>query len=203
MTDDSQPTLNGTAEPGSKVTVYDNGQPLGTTTADPSGNWSFTPSKPISEGPHSFTADATDAAGNTGPTSDPYGITTDYTAPDYSKLAITGVLDNVGNVTGNIASGGETDDKRPVISGTGTAGDTVIVYTKDANGNHEIGRTTVDADSRYACPLITVVSRFSGSAPVLPELGNRPGEIPTRHALFCRHWSGCLEKVAAREAAFY
>ncbi|WP_049298824.1 Ig-like domain-containing protein, partial [Pseudomonas aeruginosa] len=36
--------LNGTAEPGSTVTLTDgNGNPIGQTTADGSGNWSFTP----------------------------------------------------------------------------------------------------------------------------------------------------------------
>ncbi|WP_141718742.1 Ig-like domain-containing protein, partial [Burkholderia cenocepacia] len=42
-TDDATPTLSGTAEAGSTVSVYDGTTLLGTTTADPSGNWTFTP----------------------------------------------------------------------------------------------------------------------------------------------------------------
>ncbi|MEB2546043.1 Ig-like domain-containing protein, partial [Burkholderia cenocepacia] len=41
-TDDTTPTLAGTAEAGSTVSVYDGTTLLGTTTADPSGNWTFT-----------------------------------------------------------------------------------------------------------------------------------------------------------------
>jgi hypothetical protein len=41
-TDDTTPTLAGTAQPGSTVTLYNNGVLIGTTLADGSGNWSFT-----------------------------------------------------------------------------------------------------------------------------------------------------------------
>ena len=56
--------LTGTAEANSKVTVFDGGTLLGTATTDSSGAWSYTTS-PLSDGPHAFTATATDAAGNT------------------------------------------------------------------------------------------------------------------------------------------
>ncbi|MCO3985157.1 BapA prefix-like domain-containing protein, partial [Pseudomonas aeruginosa] len=43
--------LSGTAEPGSSVTLTDgNGNPIGQTTADANGNWSFTPSTPLPDG---------------------------------------------------------------------------------------------------------------------------------------------------------
>uniref|UniRef100_UPI001FAF1B92 Ig-like domain-containing protein n=1 Tax=Pseudomonas sp. 30_B TaxID=2813575 RepID=UPI001FAF1B92 len=150
VTDDPTPTLSGTAEAGSKVTVYDNGQVMGSVIADADGKWSYTPSTGISEGNHDFTVEATDKAGNTSAKSDVFNITTDYTAPDYSKLAITGVLDSVGEITGNVANGGITDDARPVISGTGTAGDTITVYAKDSTGNHKIGTATVGADGTWS-----------------------------------------------------
>ena len=56
--------LTGAAEANSKVTVFDGGALLGTATTDSSGAWSYTTS-PLSGGPHSFTATATDTAGNT------------------------------------------------------------------------------------------------------------------------------------------
>lgn len=75
------------------------------------------------------------------------------------------MLDNVGEVTGSIAFGHETDDPRPVISGTGPAGDTVTVYTHDAAGSHEIGRTTVQADGTWtmqpALPLLAGLNVLS------------------------------------------
>ncbi|MEW5562732.1 Ig-like domain-containing protein [Enterobacter asburiae] len=42
-TDDLQPTLQGRAEAGSVVTIFDNGKKIGETRADANGNWSFYP----------------------------------------------------------------------------------------------------------------------------------------------------------------
>ena len=66
-TNDNTPTITGTAEPNSTVTVYVDGQPVGTTTTDGSGDWSLTPSTPLSDGSHTVDATATDQAGNTSP----------------------------------------------------------------------------------------------------------------------------------------
>jgi hypothetical protein len=60
--------LTGTAEAGSTVTVFDGATRLGAVTADASGAWSYT-SGVLSVGSHSFTARATDVAGNTGASS--------------------------------------------------------------------------------------------------------------------------------------
>ncbi|MFV3412142.1 Ig-like domain-containing protein [Pseudomonas sp. NY15436] len=147
-TDDSTPTLSGNAEAGSTVTVYDNGEKMGSVVADSEGKWSYTPTTPISEGQHDFTVDAADKAGNTSPKSDVFSITTDYTAPD--APAITGVEDKVGTITGNVAQGGTTDDPRPEISGTGTAGDTITVYANDSTGNHKIGSAVVDENGNWS-----------------------------------------------------
>jgi hypothetical protein len=56
--------LSGTGEAGSKLTVYDNGRAVGTTTVDGDGHWSL--ARSISDtSTHSYTVSATDAAGNT------------------------------------------------------------------------------------------------------------------------------------------
>ncbi|QFZ86286.1 hypothetical protein GFK26_27760 [Variovorax paradoxus] len=165
VTDDPSPTLSGKAEAGSTVTVYDNGKLLGTATADAAGHWAYTPTTPLAEGEHSFTVTATDKAGNTGAPSGEFVLTTDYTPPDAGKLAITGVEDDVGNVLGNIASGGTTDDSSPVIHGTGTAGNTVIVMIKDGLGERELGRATVGEDGTWslepAHPLMSGSNAFT------------------------------------------
>src|SRR5690606_20493432 len=58
-------TISGTAEPGSTVTLTDgSGNPIGETTVDGSGNWSFTPGTPLADGTV-VNATATDLAGNT------------------------------------------------------------------------------------------------------------------------------------------
>ncbi|WP_166792003.1 Ig-like domain-containing protein [Leminorella grimontii] len=159
VTDDTQPTFNGEGEPDSTITFYDNGDVIGSTTTDENGHWSFTPDTPLSEGEHEFTMTATDEAGNTSAPTEGFSFTVDITPPNEDNLAITGVDDQVGEIKGNVASGGSTDDSRPTISGTGTAGDTIVVYAKDSTGNHEIGRATVAEDGtwtlRPASPLLS------------------------------------------------
>ncbi|MDF3864148.1 Ig-like domain-containing protein [Pseudomonas denitrificans (nom. rej.)] len=149
ITSDNTPTINGKSEPGVEVAVsFPTGEVV-TTTADEHGNWSVTPTQPLPEGSNAIEVTATDSAGNQSE-STVIDVEIDSVAPDPAQLSITGVTDNVGQITGKIDNGGDTDDQRPVISGTGTAGDTVIVYTKDANGNHEIGRAVVDNQGNWS-----------------------------------------------------
>src|SRR4051812_33296337 len=61
--------LSGTAEANSTVTVFDGAAQIGTASANASGNWTFTTANHLSNSVHTFKATATDAAGNTGPTS--------------------------------------------------------------------------------------------------------------------------------------
>lgn len=64
ITSSSLLTLSGTAEAGSIVRVFDGSTQLGTATANGSGQWSFATAQ-LSNATHSFSATATDAAGNT------------------------------------------------------------------------------------------------------------------------------------------
>ncbi|MGS4730068.1 Ig-like domain-containing protein [Citrobacter farmeri] len=45
-TNDSQPTITGTGEAGSLITLYDNGQEIGIVIVDGQGNWSYKPEHP-------------------------------------------------------------------------------------------------------------------------------------------------------------
>jgi hypothetical protein len=56
-------TLTGAAEANSTVKVYDGATLLGSATANGSGAWTYTTAA-LSNGAHSLTATATDAAGN-------------------------------------------------------------------------------------------------------------------------------------------
>ncbi|WP_318652928.1 Ig-like domain-containing protein [Pseudomonas sp. PDM18] len=73
-TDDSRPTISGTAEKNSVVTIYDNGVVIGSTTADASGKWSFEPSKDLLNGGHELTAKSTDVVGNQSSLSESFGF---------------------------------------------------------------------------------------------------------------------------------
>ncbi|MGK0603604.1 Ig-like domain-containing protein, partial [Yokenella regensburgei] len=80
-TNDAQPAINGTGEVGATITIYDGGVAIGTTVVNGSGTWSFTPTGTLGDGSHTFTARATDAAGNQGVASGSYQITLDTAAP--------------------------------------------------------------------------------------------------------------------------
>uniref|UniRef100_UPI001F0973F6 Ig-like domain-containing protein n=1 Tax=Pseudomonas aeruginosa TaxID=287 RepID=UPI001F0973F6 len=114
--------LSGTAEPGVRVILTDgNGNPIGQTLADGSGNWTFTPSTPLANGTV-VNAVAQDPAGNT---SGPASTTVDTVAP------ATPVIN---------ASNGS------VITGTAEVGAKVILT--DGNGN-PIGETTADGSGNW------------------------------------------------------
>lgn len=110
-TTDTTPTLTGTAEPKSTVTISIDGAVAGTAITDASGNWSFTPSTPLSEGSHTVTAIATDAAGNNSPVSSGNTIIVDATAPNAPTLSQPGT----------------TSDNTPTLNGTAEPNSTVTV----------------------------------------------------------------------------
>lgn len=83
ITNDNTPTFNGTAEANSTVEVFVGTTSLGTAQADASGNWSLTVDnlQALSDGVHSITAKATDAAGNTSAASSALSVRIDTVAP--------------------------------------------------------------------------------------------------------------------------
>ncbi|MCP3060872.1 Ig-like domain-containing protein [Myxococcus sp. K38C18041901] len=60
-----RPRFMGTSEPNSTVSITLDGKPLATVTADALNNWSYEPVEPLANGPHEFSVEARDAAGNT------------------------------------------------------------------------------------------------------------------------------------------
>ncbi|MGB3127663.1 MAG: Ig-like domain-containing protein [Pseudomonas sp.] len=148
LTDDSKPDISGTAEAGSTVIIYDNGVEIGRAPVDASGNWTFTPEFPLSNGPHELSAKAQDPAGNVSEPSNPFDF--DLLAGGAPTApAITGALDAFGDKTGNISPGGVTDDKRPTLSGTGEPGSTVKVYADGVL----VGTGQVGSDGHWTVPL--------------------------------------------------
>ncbi|MCH7336873.1 Ig-like repeat protein Blp2 [Acinetobacter sp. NIPH 2699] len=74
-TDDARPTLSGRGEAKAVLTIYDNGQPIGTVTVGNDGKWSFELSQDLALGSHNITLTQTDAAGNTSEISDSFSFT--------------------------------------------------------------------------------------------------------------------------------
>ncbi|WP_017348354.1 Ig-like domain-containing protein, partial [Pantoea sp. A4] len=140
VTNDNTPTLSGTAEAGSVVTVSDNGTVIGSTTVGSDGSWSFT-APALTDGSHSLTTTVTDAAGNVSAVSDPIGFTVDTQAP---AAAGDEALTNADGEA--IVDGDATNDTSPVLSGTAEAGSTVSVY----DGTALLGTVTVGQDGNWS-----------------------------------------------------
>ncbi len=115
------PTLTGTAEAGTTVTIFDGAASLGTATLTGT-NWTFTVLVALSDGAHSFSAKATDTAGNA-TTSATLTVTVDTVAPVVSTPDLATADDTGISSTDNI-----TTQKRPTFTGTATAGSTVTVF---------------------------------------------------------------------------
>jgi len=144
MTDDNQPVISGKAEAGSTVTIFNGDTVLGTTTADETGAWQFTPATPLNDGSYEISVIVTDSAGNNSAASPAIAITVDTTAPEGVKdVAFT---DDVGSITGSLGNNGVTDDSKPVISGTADANSTIAVFDNGV----EIGTATSDSDGKWS-----------------------------------------------------
>ncbi|MGC0103819.1 Ig-like domain-containing protein, partial [Enterobacter asburiae] len=144
-TNDATPTLSGTADANSVVTIFDGGTQIAVVTADGTGAWTFTPDTALVEGSHSFTVRATDPLGNVSAISAPWSVVVDLTAPTVPTL--DNVNDDVpGGVLGNLTSGQVTNDSTPTISGTGQVGSTIHIM----NNGTQIGTAVVDGSGNWS-----------------------------------------------------
>lgn len=156
-TDDTTPTLSGTATANATVTIYENGQPVGTALADGTGAWSFTPSTPLAAGSHTWTATVTDAAGNISPASPGFTLVVDSTAP--TAPVISQAIDDVGSIIGPITSGQTTDDTVPRLVGTSEPFATVNIY----EGTTLVGTGTADGSGSWSILLNTTLTEGAHS----------------------------------------
>lgn len=197
LTNDPRPTLTGLSEPNDTITIFDNGTKIGTTVADSSGNWSFTPSSDISSANHTFTAQATDPAGNTGPMSGNFSLVVDTTAP--VTPAISSVTnDNVLPVV-VVNSGQATNDTTPLLSGTAESGSTVNVYDNGTligtvlsvggtwtlpivvalpEGTHNLTVTATDPAGNTSAPSTTYQVTVDTTPPATPILNSVVDDQP-------------------------
>ncbi|PUA79710.1 hypothetical protein C7S10_18550, partial [Nocardioides currus] len=113
-TDDKTPTVSGTAEPGSTVTVSENGTEVCTAQTNGLGVWSCTPATDLAEGEHTFDAIAEDAAGNKSEADSVTFTINDTTAPNPPVIS-------------SPADGDAIDDTTPTVTGTAEPGSTVTV----------------------------------------------------------------------------
>jgi alpha-tubulin suppressor-like RCC1 family protein len=128
--------IKGSAEPFAQVQVSDGATVLGTTAAGADGAFSFSASG-LAEGSHSFTAKATDAAGNTSTASSALALVVDSIAPVAPALTSAALV----KVANGVLSGtAEANSAMSITVGTG-------VYTVTASG---AGQWSLDLQANAA-----------------------------------------------------
>ena len=132
LTNINTPTITGTTAPGTKVTLLDGDNALGTVIAGNDGSFSIT-SSVLVDADYTLTVTATDAAGNTSVPSTGLPITIDTTAPAAPVITTSGSISS----------------KTPAISGTAEAGSTVSLFIDGADTG-----VTVQADETGAYTVV-------------------------------------------------
>ena len=146
-------TLTGTAEANSTVKVFDGATLLGSAVANGSGAWSFTTGT-LSNAAHSFTATATDAAGNAGVASSALAVT--VVAPPAFRSSPHSRPDT------GIVGDGITDPAILTLTGTAVANSTVNVY----DGATLLGTATANGTGAWSfttAPLPDGVHKFTAT----------------------------------------
>lgn len=146
VTTNNTPPITGTAEPGSTVTVYVNGNVVGTAVANSSGVWTFSPPTPLADGAYVVSAAARDQAGNEGPQTTGPTFTIDSLAP-MAPVIVT----PAGNAQVDV-------DRMMDVTGVAEAGSTVTVYID----GREVGTATADEAGRFT---VTVDPARLGQGP--------------------------------------
>ncbi|GEK11095.1 tandem-95 repeat protein [Pseudoalteromonas peptidolytica] len=129
ITNDTTPTLSGTAEDGTTVKLYSSqvgsgNTVIGTGTAT-GGNWQITTSALTSGIVHAITATATDSANNVSSSSSALNVTIDTSVPNAPTTPdMIAATDSGSSNTDNI-----TNDTTPTFTGSGTNGDTVTLIS--------------------------------------------------------------------------
>ncbi|WP_406700496.1 Ig-like domain-containing protein [Singulisphaera sp. Ch08] len=161
----NQPTMTGTAEPGSTVAVYLDGSstPLGTVLANAiTGKWSFT-SSVLGEGSYTFTATATDIAGNVSVASAPHVVVIDTIAPTVAGTSIA--LVDPGSSTPESVDFTVTFAEK--VTGVGVD-DFTLVTTGTISGSVVTGVTSEDGGKTYT----VTVGGYTGTGTITLYLNN-------------------------------
>ncbi|WP_077403016.1 Ig-like domain-containing protein [Cellulophaga omnivescoria] len=150
ITNDNTILIFGTSEPNRTITIYIDAVQIGTATSDTTGNWILDYTATVlPDRNYNITAVANDTFGNISFSSSTYPIVIDTEAP--------------------IANDQTTDNLTPIITGTGSANETLtIAIDVDADGTPEVTYTvTTDAAGNFSLDTNTATP-ISGT---LPSLG--------------------------------
>ncbi|WP_431639443.1 Ig-like domain-containing protein [Enterobacter nematophilus] len=192
-TDDNTPTYRGKGE-ANGTAIIDLGN--GTTVrvpVDEKGNWSYTPAPALADGDYTWKVSIEDKAGNVGPVSDPIHFIVDTSR---NGVSISHVVDDRGDITGNLGSGSHTDDTTPTVVGRATAGALVNVYV-DGKLMDSVRADAVTGEWQYTIsPALTADALYKITASEDAGAGESAQTAPFELTLDTRVPTGSLDRVA-------
>ncbi|WP_312179160.1 Ig-like domain-containing protein [Pantoea sp. CTOTU46764] len=162
ITDDTTPTLNGTANAGSDVRIQyrtQNGSWIEGGLATLNGtDWTWAPNPALTEGKYAFRVN--DGSG----WSDEFRLDIDLTPED--RYEITHAYDDFGTYTGELGNGAITDDRTPTLHGRGEANSVVYIHCLNLQGAWVLLESvTVGADGQWRYdPDLLEVGNYQFSA---------------------------------------
>lgn len=144
ITNVTKPVISGTSEPNATITIYVDGNAVGTASADGSGAWSYTFPTDLAEGNRSITTTATDYVGNVSALSAPLVLTIDITPPTQPPAPLLDDASNTG-VAGDLI----TYNPTPGLHGTAEANAVVEVFV----GATSVGTAQADGNGDWSFTL--------------------------------------------------
>ena len=164
--------ITGTAEAGSTVAIFDGTTQVGTTIADvATGAWSFTIGALADGSTHSYTAVATDVAGNTGSASAVLSFTVDTTASAAPSVALAhetgaGTTDHFTSDPSIVAEVAAAGDTLLYAVDGGTYSPTVPTFPGNgsADGTHTVSVAEVDPAGNVS-PATSLTFNLDAIAP--------------------------------------
>ncbi|MFT4050214.1 MAG: Ig-like domain-containing protein, partial [Solirubrobacterales bacterium] len=156
-TSQTKPVFSGEAEAGSSVTVYEGTTEICTAITGDDGKWTCTATDALSQGEHTFTAVATDEAGNESDASDEVTITVDTTNPSVtisSPGAASTVTTHTPSVSFTVDDGSATVTCK-VDSAAPVSCSSPFTTASLADGSHTVTVTATDAAGNVGTASVT------------------------------------------------
>jgi|GEM_PF-2275181 len=179
VTDVAKVVIDGFAEQGATVTLFDGSTPVGTAIANATtGSFSIVSSSALADGLHTLNVEATDVAGNIGPASSinvvidthPIGASitglTQTTSGSKTTVAITGSEADATSTVGIFEDGVSIGSVKP------TNGVWSFTKTNVTNAIHTFTTQTTDAAGDVAPGATTLIVGSSGSDKIIAGAGN-------------------------------
>jgi hypothetical protein len=150
----TSPIFYGTAMPFSRVTLYNGSTLLGSTTADPNGNWNFGISTAgMTAQSYTFTATATDIAGVVSSASLPFSVSLISPASSAAAAAVFSDSLAASSVLGTNSNGYIDTTATPTVNGKATAYSEVLAFEDGIIiGIAQVGSS---GSWSFACPTLT------------------------------------------------